>query len=444
MKLHNVIEKAPRGNNPKAGSDGKLATHQIRAERRYGRLNSDPMAMSAHPDHLGAYPRRVLLAATGLSPQIVTETLYVLAVERGRIPTEVRLVTTQRGADKARDALLADDTGWFHRLREDYGLPPIAFDAEKIHVVTGPDGSPLDDILSDADNVAIADFITEQVRAITADPESSLHVTIAGGRKTMGFYVGYALSLFGRKQDSLSHVLVSPPFESLPDFFYPTPRRAIIYDHSGHSIDAKEAGVYLGEIPFVRLRDGLPTRLLEGGTRFSEAVAEAQKALPPLELRLDPATRTVVAGGRAFILEPMQFALYWMMADNCKAKRGGIGRYDEAIAKDLLGYYGRVRNPNSGIYEKSEKAYRDFSEANFDQTKAKLNRAIKRALEERWAAPYLIAKLGSIAGSRLHHFGLSLPPAAITIGPASLPSEQATANHAHIPSVKPARTRNSP
>ena len=52
---------------------------------------------------------------------------------------------------------------------------------------------------------------------------ASLHVSIAGGRKTMGFYVGYALSLFARDQDRLSHVLVPPSLESRQDFFYPPP-----------------------------------------------------------------------------------------------------------------------------------------------------------------------------------------------------------------------------
>src|SRR5262249_29705615 len=149
-----------------------------------------------------------------------------------------------------------------------------------IHVITGPDGQPLEDILTDADNVAVADFITEHVRAITADRAVSLHVSIAGGRKTMGFYVGYALSLFGRPQDQLSHVLVSPPFESLHEFFYPSPRTRVIHDRGGRTLDAKEAAVRLGEIPFVRLREGLPKRLLDGGARFSEAVAEAQRVLP--------------------------------------------------------------------------------------------------------------------------------------------------------------------
>jgi CRISPR-associated protein (TIGR02584 family) len=159
-----------------------------------------------------AYPRRVLLAVTGLSPQIVTETLYALAVERKPCwtPTEVRIITTRQGAKTAKCALLSDAPGWFHRLRADYGLPEIAFGVENIHVVAGPDGRPLDDILDQADNAAVADFITEEVRALTADPNTSLHVSIAGGRKAMGFYVGYALSLFGRAQDRLSHVLVPP------------------------------------------------------------------------------------------------------------------------------------------------------------------------------------------------------------------------------------------
>jgi CRISPR-associated protein (TIGR02584 family) len=48
-----------------------------------------------------------------------------------------------------------------------------------------------------------------------------LHVSIAGGRKSMGFFAGYAFSLFGRTQDRLSHVLVNDPFESFPDFYFP-------------------------------------------------------------------------------------------------------------------------------------------------------------------------------------------------------------------------------
>ena len=54
--------------------------------------------MTAHCECPEGYPRRVLLAVTGLSPQIVTETLYVLAVKQKWIPTEIQVTTMARGA----------------------------------------------------------------------------------------------------------------------------------------------------------------------------------------------------------------------------------------------------------------------------------------------------------------------------------------------------------
>jgi CRISPR-associated protein (TIGR02584 family) len=385
--------------------------------------------MDSHVDSSTEHPRRVLLAVTGLSPQIVTETVYALAVERAWTPTEIQIITTRRGAAEARQTLLSEEPGWFHRLRQEYRLPEINFGIDSVHVITGLDECPLDDIVDEDANAAVADFITEKVRAITADTTASLHVSIAGGRKTMGFYLGYALSLFGRPQDRLSHVLIPPPFESLPDFFYPTPQSRLIRDREGHALDAKNAKVYLGDIPFVRLRDQLPKWLREGGARFSEAVTEAQKALPPLSLRLDPTTKTVVAGGEALVLQPMQFALYWMLADRCRAERGGLSRKDAQVGRELLNYYGRLVNPHSGQYERAEVAHHQSSEDNFDQTKAKVNRALRRALGEPMARAYLIVGLDTIERTRLQRYGLSLPPEAVNVTSASLPSRPVSDGH---------------
>lgn len=170
------------------------------------------------------YPCRILLCVTGLSPQIVTETLYALAVTGDPcfVPSEIHLLTTADGAERARLTLLSEEPGWFHRLCQDYGLPPIRFTLDTIHILHNAEGRLLGDIRNVADNEAIADAITAKVRELTADPNSAVHTSIAGGRKTMGFYLGYALSLLGRPQDRLSHVLVSSPFESNLDFFYPT------------------------------------------------------------------------------------------------------------------------------------------------------------------------------------------------------------------------------
>ena len=101
-----------------------------------------------------SYPRRILLAVTGQSPQIVTETLHALAVGQDApfIPTEIHLITTAEGAERARLALLSEKPGWFHRLRKDYALPEIAFDSEHIHILRDAAGNLLGDIRTPADN----------------------------------------------------------------------------------------------------------------------------------------------------------------------------------------------------------------------------------------------------------------------------------------------------
>jgi CRISPR-associated protein (TIGR02584 family) len=185
---------------------------------------------------------RILLAVTGLSPQVVTETLFALARQGPEhLPTQVHILTTADGADRVRLLLLSRKPGWFHRLRRDYGLPAIAFAEANLHLLTDRRGRPLNDIRTPEENALLADQVTALVRRFTSDPASQLHISLAGGRKTMGFYAGYALSLYGRERDRLSHVLVSPPFESHPQFFYPAPRSRTIYGRDRRPLDAATA-----------------------------------------------------------------------------------------------------------------------------------------------------------------------------------------------------------
>jgi CRISPR-associated protein (TIGR02584 family) len=86
---------------------------------------------------------RILLAVTGLTPQVVTETLHALMREGpNALPHEVHILNTAEGAERARLALLSDQPGWFHRLVVDYGLPPIEFDPLHIHVLHDAAGQP--------------------------------------------------------------------------------------------------------------------------------------------------------------------------------------------------------------------------------------------------------------------------------------------------------------
>jgi CRISPR-associated protein (TIGR02584 family) len=380
-----------------------------------------------------ATPRRVLLAVTGLSPQVVTETVYALWQHApALVPTEVYLITTVRGAEHARLNLLSPSIGWFERLCREYALPPIRFLPEHILVIPGTDGRALEDIRTPADNVCAADFITEQVRRFTAADDCALHVSIAGGRKTMGYFVGYALSLFGRSQDRLSHVLVSAPYESHRDFYYPSPTERPIHVNQGGkdlAYDCRAAQVDLAWIPFVRLASAQHQPLVAGRARFSDCVSAVQEALAERELVIDLTTRTIRAGGQTIRLAPTELAfLSWFAR---RAKDGlpplpGIPIPEEDTEQRGLRYrvpfVAELKRIDPLLDEggKTMKAisYR-MSPDYFNTKNSKLNKALKDKLGALAARPYLVLQEGEGAG-----YALALPPAAIRYGQVPAPSRR--------------------
>lgn len=369
-------------------------------------------------------PPTTLLVVTGLNPQVATETLYALAMrEPAALPREVRLLTTAEGAERARLTLLSEHPGWFRRLLADWKLGEIAFDDAHIHVLHDDAGAPLADIRSAADNRAAADQIAELVRRLTRDDASALHVSLAGGRKTLGFFAGYALSLWGRPQDRLSHVLVDEPFESSWEFFYPTPYERIIQTRDHKVADCAKAQVTLADLPFVRLRHGLPRALLEGRASFADAVQAAQGQLgaPALALALD--RQRIAAAGREHALPPAELAfLAWFArraaagAPPLPAPKEGVPEpaYRDAYLREYRRIVGALGND-----ERTRRRLRDgMSKADFEERKSKLKRALEAALGAA-AAPYLIQ--GS--GRNPMRYRLALPAAAIRFdGPRPAPA----------------------
>ena len=370
------------------------------------------------PSTPSTYPRRILLAVCGLSPQIVTETLYALAADAQEaqepfVPTEVHLITSAEGARRAELALLSDDLGWFHKLCQDYHLPGITFNRQNIHVLCNAHGERLEDIRSPQDNQAAADYITEKVRHFTADPNCALHVSIAGGRKTMGFYLGYALSLYGRAQDRLSHVLVSEPFESSWDFFYPTPYSRVLQTRDGQLADTAMAQVTLAEIPFVSLRHGLPQALLNGHASFNDTVAAARTALAPPHLTIDLPRQRVVAGGKEIRLPAAELALLAVFARH--AQRGAAplsaptkGSPDLAWAKRYLQEYCAITGVAADI-DNTERALKHGMDGEyFSARKSKLEKRLQTALGPAFE-PYRIQD----GNTRPRKYQLTLPANAI-------------------------------
>jgi CRISPR-associated protein (TIGR02584 family) len=231
-----------------------------------------------------------LIAVTGLSPAIVTETIWALAHEKPRVlPQRVVFITTGTGAAKIREQLhtplpaFDGQTAW-QALRsvlkaKDNEL--IAEEPRLIGIANKKTGTfdPLPDIQTREENDIAASFILEEVRRVTMNPDTPLIASIAGGRKTMGALLHAAVTLLGRETDRLTHVLVSPPYETLPGFFFPgqlggpVPTRDAKEKHP-----PEKARVQLADVPFVPLRNRFDD-LREVPGSFSGMVRKWSKTL---------------------------------------------------------------------------------------------------------------------------------------------------------------------
>lgn len=294
------------------------------------------------PSRPESFERRILFAVTGLSPQVVTETLFGLCFPQSGapfVPTEIHVLTTSTGAEKIEQTLLDPETGQFHALLRDYGLSGIAFDRDRVHIVRDAAGNPMDDIRSPEDNERTADAIIDLVRGFASDRQCALHISLAGGRKTMGFFAGYALSLFGRVQDRLSHVLVNTPFEQMPTFFYPPPQPRIMQTADGATQrSSAEARIDLADIPVVRLLEDLPEQMLKGDISFSAAVKAAQGRIGPVLMEFDVPARSLRCGARDIRLPPQLYAFYLWHARRAVALGDGAMIAWEETEKEIPAY----------------------------------------------------------------------------------------------------------
>jgi CRISPR-associated protein (TIGR02584 family) len=265
------------------------------------------------PNAPSSYPRRALVALLGTSPAVVTETLWALqnppAGAPAFAPTEVHMITTREG--QARLASLSNAQGhWaLHRLINPAQTPV------HLHIIEAKTDD-LGDLQETQAHSATADRLLEVLGALAQDPQCAIHASMAGGRKTMGFYMGYILSLLGRAQDRLSHVLVDAAFERQPAFFFPEPLVLQAATPTQPELNAAQARVVLAEVPFLRLGPRLVSPGLTQRFSFRELIQNAQLALDLPTVIVDPYSCTISLEGTSKMvkLEPSKMALYLLLA----------------------------------------------------------------------------------------------------------------------------------
>lgn len=382
-----------------------------------GNLDESPVAVQP----TGAAQETILLAVTGMSPAILTETLWALANPTDGsepvVPHRVIVVTTTSGRQKLAQLLepsrqLGGATPWdalrkaladrghdlTGRLR--FGTTP-----NDIRVITATDpytgrSAELPDIRNRADNEAAADFILEQVRAVVENPDTQLIVSIAGGRKTMSALLYACMTLLGRETDRLTHVLVSEPYDVLQDFWFPAQPGGPILLGTRHlkfgqkvktlpksALNPADAIVDLADVPFVPLRNLFRRELGQPAGTFRRLIELSRTNVrigvgERLRLEIETNRPQSLVNGRPLSLSPREHLVLLFFAYRAKRGETVLSAYDEALV-DLEDARKQLRSsapPNDwSDWRSSPTLDRPFTERDLTRALSDIRAKAKRA-----------------------------------------------------------------
>ena len=294
--------------------------------------------------------RRILICTIGQTPQVVTETVWALlhpAKESAREPWkphEIHIVTTSPGLHRVRETL-QDPRGQLALLIQQK-TPPVTIHLPRrdgTSDIFRPGGTEshdlsgtLGDIRSEQDAAIMGDLILRLIAGFVKDERNEIHVSLAGGRKTMSAHALLAMTLVGRHKDKASHVLVSPEeFEDHPSFWHPDqggliPTKQTLHssNNSAPALDPKNARILLIEAPTPLMRYSVKdARKLETLT-LAQVVSELNLAAAA---KIDPqirfATRLneIILNGVARKFTPKIFAIYRLIATAWQEQWPGVG-----------------------------------------------------------------------------------------------------------------------
>lgn len=364
--------------------------------------------------------RTTLIAVTGLSPAVLTETVWALATSTPPvIPDRIVVITTLTGRERIVQQLLADDrwTQFLAALRRRLGRKHAALldgrlrfgpaqDHLRIIPTSGANATDASDIRTCDDHQTAADFILRTVREFSEEDGNRLIFSVAGGRKTMGALLFSVATLLGRPGDRVTHVLVNEPYENGRfGFLYP----GCLIGPDPLPKNAPPPVIELADVPFVPLRrlfardlGGRIAGYMDLVDRLNEKVSELTEID---SLVLDVNYQTIaVNGGEPLKIGPRAFCLLLAYAHLAKSNPGHQPPISNAgsTAKELRSLYPPEDDTMPWFVEARDldaDAHKSLSDLRRDL-------ASKRGLTK--------PQIDRIVPGR-HRASMELPPEAITI-----------------------------
>lgn len=280
---------------------------------------------------MSQHKRIILVSAMGTSPAVLTNMVWGLAHQKHSIvPDEIVVFITKSGKDLLIQKLF--DDGVWNEMRSNLKREKIEIDgklvfgATSIRVIPDAEGNEIEDLRTGDDNLRAADFMLSQLRQYTEDSETELHVSIAGGRKTISALLFSCMTLLGREQDKVYHVLLPPEFEQgvEPPFVFPEPGKTYTAKATGKKYKANKVQSELFEVPFVRMRGWYQEKFKSIPPSYRTLISKVQTIAPPAvtypEIEIDAWNGWVTLNGRQVAMSRPCFAMLLLLASGVDAK----------------------------------------------------------------------------------------------------------------------------
>ena len=308
----------------------------------------------------------------------------------------IRIITTRIGKAEINAHLMSPEDGAYHRFLKEYGVADATVEFSARHIITVSDdhGVELDDIVTQDDSEKVLLACMEQAFELTREPDSTVYFSIAGGRKSMGACITVAAHCYGRPQDRMYHVLVSPEFESNRNFFYPPKASRLIelrnpVTGEPYHKETRYARITLAAVPFFSIRAQLTDRMLKSPETPQVLMLSLVRDDRP-ELVINLRERKLVWKGREVDLRPAWISLYAYFGlvkkqavcvrNDCRGCATCHRSFPELSGQnDEIAKLYRPTGTNREIEVMGEGGIVDLSQENFRVYRSKINMELERS-----------------------------------------------------------------
>jgi len=382
------------------------------------------------PLDAAAHKERLLVAIIGLSPAILTETVYALCSEpEPEIPDRVIAVTTRDGKRRLEEALFADG-GWDQlletlqaRLGKKALVGKLRFGpvADCIRVIPSyARDRDLEDIRTADDNAAVADFLMETLRGPSEEADLAITASLAGGRKTMSALLLSVMSLLGRFGDRVIHVLAQDPWDRVPGFLFPGCPGSFVHPDTENPLNSATARLSLAEVPFVPLRYLFAREIGRASGSYRKLVDQIRRQAAEIDseidLEIDCSTGSIAVNGIHVSLSKMEFAFYAALADRAVRSLPTVAQYID-LENDVVAFARKWLSPDDFGHWSHEVVERNIDAKEQFRRYAS---SIKGRLRELGFGNTQIYRLAPQRG----RLSIDLPPEQIAFLPKSQPADR--------------------